>query len=150
MDIRCFSAGDLPAYSSEGAAAFDLRCHEILSVRQWGKDHELIEIDTGLIVEIPRGFGMLILPRSGLGSKGVVLRNMVPLIDPDFRGTIKLNFLIHERDYTQFSDNPLNPGNRVAQGVVVATPRINFIQVPREDLSSTARGTGGFGSTGIS
>ena len=104
---------------------------------------ERVVVATGLSVAIPEGFAGFVLPRSGLATRyGVTVVNAPGLIDAGYRGEIKVALinLDVESSYT------INAGDRVAQLVIVATPDIAFAEVA--ELSPSARGVGGFGSTG--
>ena len=130
-----------PTYQTAGAACFDIH---VVEGGTLCAGHKLV-LDTGLAVEVPEGHALLVFSRSGHGFKfDVRLANAVGVIDPDYRGGMKVKLT---------SDDPLAedlvfaPGDRVAQAMVVAAPRVTFIEV--EELSSTERGAGGFGSTGV-
>ena len=133
----------LPAPATPGSAAFDLRA--------CGSAHLTIDpgdykrIGTGLVVALPPGTAMLILPRSSLGPvKGLIILNSPGLIDPDFRGEIQL-LLYNIRKTPAF----IVPGERLAQGLLVPFLVPKWEPVPGlEDLGLTDRGNGGFGSTG--
>ena len=130
-----------PRYASAGAACFDLHAAEggILRVG------EHITIDTGIVVEVPPGYAMMIYSRSGHAAKhGVRLSNCVGVIDSDYRGPIKV-MLTHDGDI--YKDRPLaiNVGDRIAQGMIVPMSACVF---ELGKLSDTERGAGGFGSTG--
>src|SRR5690606_29317518 len=102
-------------------------------------------IRTGLSFEIPEGHVMLIFSRSGHGFKNNIrLANCVGVIDADYRGEVMVK-LTHDRRFGDF-DFPVEPGDRIAQVMVIPFPRVTFEEV--EELSSTERGEGGFGSTG--
>lgn len=97
------------------------------------------KLDTGIQVAIPRGFAGFVMPRSGLGTKyGIKLNNTVGLIDPDYRGNVFVSISTDE-EYT------LQPYERFAQLVIVPV-LLGYEFV--DELDDTARGDGGFGSTG--
>lgn len=130
----------LPAYQTAGAAAFDLAAFLDAPVTLAPGGRALIP--TGLRFAVPEGFGGFILARSSLGAKhGVCLANGVGLIDSDYRGEIMVALL-------NTSDAPftVRDGDRVAQFLLLAVPRIE--PVPVNALDTTVRGEGGFGSTG--
>ena len=109
------------------------------------KPGERVIIPTGLYVEIPVGYEIQVRPRSGLAfKKGVTVLNTPGTIDSDYRnqiGVILIN--LGAEDFT------IEPGDRIAQLVLNQVPQINWISVNSvEELSSTDRGLGGFGSTG--
>ena len=131
----------LPAYQTPGAAAMDLAAllDEPLTVAP----RALVSIPTGLAIALPdAGWVALIFARSGLGIKhGIALSNGVGVIDSDYRGEIRVGL-------TNLSDIPytIQPGDRIAQLMVVPVARAAVLEL--EELPDTARGAGGFGSTG--
>jgi len=132
---------NLPAYGTAGAAGLDLRaCIEASLMLQPGQT-ELIP--TGMAIHIgDPGYAAMILPRSGLGHKhGIVLGNLVGLIDSDYQGQIFVS--LWNRGQTPFE---LKPMERIAQLVVVPVVQVALQVV--EDFAASARGAGGFGSTG--
>lgn len=131
----------LPAYATPGSAGLDLRAciDHVLTVRPGDADL----IPTGIAIHLADpGLAAMILPRSGLGHRhGIVLGNLVGLIDSDYQGQIFVS--LWNRGGTPFILNPLE---RIAQLVVVPVVQVAFNVV--EDFSESARGAGGFGSTG--
>jgi dUTP pyrophosphatase len=131
----------LPRYATPGSAGLDLRaCLDAPLVLQPGQA-ELIT--TGLSIHIgDPGLAAMILPRSGLGHKqGIVLGNLVGLIDSDYQGPLMVS--AWNRSTVPFT---LQPMERLAQLVIVPVVRAVFKRV--ETFESSARGEGGFGSTG--
>lgn len=131
----------LPRYASEGSAGLDLRaCVEHVLTLNPG---ETFLIPTGIAIFIKDpNYAGLILPRSGLGHKhGIVLGNLVGLIDSDYQGELLIS--CWNRSSKSFLINPLE---RIAQLVLVPIMQAEFNLV--EDFDTTNRGTGGFGSTG--
>lgn len=131
----------LPAYATSGSAGLDLRaCIDAPLVMEPGSTHL---IPTGLAIHIEDpGYAAMILPRSGLGHKhGIVLGNLVGLIDSDYQGQLMVS--TWNRGNTQFILNPLE---RLAQLVIVPVLQVGFNVV--EEFGSSERGIGGFGSTG--
>jgi len=131
----------LPAYASPGSAGMDLRaCIDTPLTLQPGQA-ELIP--TGLAMHIgDPGLCAMLLPRSGLGHKhGVVLGNLVGLIDSDYQGPLMVS--CWNRGSTAYTVQPME---RIAQMVIVPVVQARWELVDRFD--ATARGTGGFGSTG--
>lgn len=127
----------LPVYGTNGAGCFDLAALSPAEI--W----EARIIRTGLSFEIPEGHVMLIFSRSGHGFKNDVrLANCVGVIDADYRGEVMVKLT---NDGTQRFE--IEPGDRIAQAMVIPFPRVTFEEV--EELSSTERGEGGFGSTGV-
>jgi len=100
-------------------------------------------IPTGLVMEIPVGYEGQVRPRSGLAAKyGVTVLNTPGTVDSDYRGEVKI-ILINHGD----SSFTINHGDRIAQLVICATQRCNFIHT--DSISLTERGERGFGSTGV-
>lgn len=130
-------------YATAGSAGIDLRaCIEHNMVIQ-PKQTELIPSGIAIHLGNP-GYAAMILPRSGLGHKhGIVLGNLVGLIDSDYQGPLMVS--VWNRGAAPFT---INPGDRIAQMVMVPVVKVAFDVV--EDFSATARGTGGFGSSGHS
>ena len=139
LDPRLHS--HMPAYASPGAAGLDLRaCIEHVLTLHPGET-ELIP--TGMAIHIGNpGYAAMILPRSGLGHKhGIVLGNLVGLIDSDYQGQVFIS--CWNRGRTPFM---LSPMERIAQLVIVPVLHADFNVV--EDFAASDRGEGGFGSTG--
>lgn len=137
----------LPKYATAGAACFDL--HAIGPV---GTTIDGIELNsatppvirTGLAFELPEGHVMLIYSRSGHGFKNSTrLANCTGVIDSDYRGEILVKLT---RDNTTDPFLRVRPGDRIAQAMILPVPSARLVEV--DELSDTARGTGGFGSTG--
>ena len=131
----------LPAYATAGSAGLDLRaCLDAPLVLQPGQT-ELIR--TGLAIHIADpGYAALILPRSGLGHKhGIVLGNLVGLIDADYQGELMIS--TWNRGQQAFTIDPME---RLAQLVIVPVKQVTFDIV--DSFETSARGAGGFGSTG--
>jgi len=131
----------LPEYATPGAAGLDLRaCVEAPLILQPGTTHL---VRTGIAIHIgDPGYAAMILPRSGLGHKhGIVLGNLVGLIDSDYQGELMVS--TWNRGHTPFTLNPLE---RLAQLVIVPVVQARFNMVT--DFSASERGAGGFGSTG--
>ena len=133
----------IPAYASEGSAGLDLRaCINDPVVINPGKT-ELIPTGISIFIQDP-GYAGIILPRSGLGHKhGIVLGNLVGLIDSDYQGELFIS--TWNRGTTSFTINSLD---RIAQLVIVPVSQATFNLV--SDYSKSDRGDGGFGSTGKS
>ncbi len=141
IDSRLGKEWPMPSYATAGSAGLDLRaCVEQATVIEAG---QTILVKTGLAIYIedPQ-FAGLILPRSGLGHKhGIVLGNLVGLIDSDYQGELMVS--VWNRSQTAFT---LEPGERLAQYVLVPVLQAEFEQV--EEFVATERGAGGFGHTG--
>lgn len=134
-------AGSLPAYATAGSAGLDLRaCIDAPLVLRPGQA-ELIP--TGIAVHIGhRHLAAMLLPRSGLGHKhGIVLGNLVGLIDSDYQGPLMVS--CWNRGPAAYTVQPME---RIAQMVIVPVVHARFRVV--DDFGASERGTGGFGSTG--
>ena len=131
----------LPGYATPGAAGLDLRaCLEAPLVLQPG-DSQLVPSGIAIHLGDP-GLAAIVLPRSGLGARhGIVLGNLVGLIDSDYQGQIFVS--VWNRSGKAFTIEPLE---RIAQLVVVPVVQVAFEVV--EEFAASARGAGGFGSTG--
>ncbi len=135
------SAFDLPAYATEGAAGLDIRANITEAVVLSPLERQLIP--TGLFVAIPMGYEIQIRPRSGLAFKhGITVLNTPGTIDADYRGEIKV--LLVNLSNEPFS---IDPGERIAQMVLAKHETLSWKTT--EELPSTERGAGGFGSTGV-
>jgi dUTP pyrophosphatase len=144
IDVRILDPrlkGNMPQYATEGSAGMDLRAciDKTLSIAPG----ETILVPTGMAIHIADpGLAAMILPRSGLGHKhGIVLGNLVGLIDSDYQGQLFVS--VWNRGNAAFE---LNPFERIAQLVVVPVVQVSFNVVETFDESN--RGAGGFGSTG--
>jgi dUTP pyrophosphatase len=131
----------LPAYGTPGSAGLDLRaCIDAPLTLEPG---QTVLVPTGLAIHLADpGYAAMILPRSGLGHKsGIVLGNLVGLIDSDYQGQLMVS--TWNRSQSPFT---LQPMDRLAQLVIVPVLQVGFNVV--EEFESSARGAGGFGSTG--
>lgn len=134
------SGHDLPAYETDASAGMDLRAHlsEPLVLKPLGR----AIVKTGLFIELPLGYEAQVRPRSGLAAKkGITVLNSPGTIDADYRGEIGV-ILVN----LSAEDFVVENGERIAQLVIAQHERAQWIEVPT--LSETARGAGGFGSTG--
>jgi dUTP pyrophosphatase len=135
------SAFDLPAYATEGAAGLDIRANITEPIVLAPLERQLIP--TGLFVAIPMGYEIQIRPRSGLAFKhGITVLNTPGTIDADYRGEIKV--LLVNLSNAAFT---IEPGERVAQMVLAKHEVLSWKTT--QELPSTERGAGGFGSTGV-
>ena len=133
----------IPTYASEGSAGLDLRACVNDSIVIDPGNTELIPTGISIFIQDP-GYAGLILPRSGLGHKhGIVLGNLVGLIDSDYQGELFIS--TWNRGSSSFTINSLD---RIAQLVIVPVSQATFNLV--SDYSKSDRGDGGFGSTGKS
>jgi dUTP pyrophosphatase len=141
LDPRIGTTFPLPQHATAGSAGMDLRaCIDAPLALAPGRA-ELISTGVSIFVEDP-GLAAMILPRSGLGHKnGIVLGNLVGLIDSDYQGALMVS--CWNRSDALFT---INPGDRIAQLVLVPVVQAEFDVV--EDFAESARGAGGFGSSG--
>jgi dUTP pyrophosphatase len=141
LDPRVGKEFPLPAYATAGSAGLDLRaCLEAPLTLAPGRA-ELIPTGLAIHLEDP-GLAAMILPRSGLGHKhGVVLGNLVGLIDSDYQGQLMVS--CWNRGGVEFV---VQPGERIAQMVIVPVVQVRLEVV--DDFSVSTRGAGGFGHTG--
>ena len=141
LDARIGSKFPLPRYGTDGAAGLDMvAClNEALTLKP-GETHL---IPTGIAIHIgDPSLAAVLLPRSGLGHKhGIVLGNLVGLIDSDYQGQVFVS--CWNRGQNAFT---IEPGDRIAQMVFVPVVQAEFEIVP--DFAASQRGAGGFGSTG--
>ena len=135
---RLDPAAVIPAAAHEGDAGLDLTAVSTHVLAPGGR----AAVKTGLAVEIPPGHAGLVLPRSGLAAKhGIGLANAPGLIDAGYRGEIQVLLLNAGEDEFR-----VEPGMRIAQLMVVAFAALEPVEAPA--LADSARGVGGFGSTG--
>jgi dUTP pyrophosphatase len=133
--------GMLPHYATPGAAGLDLRACIDAPLTLAPGDSRLVSSGVAIHVGDP-GYAAVVLPRSGLGARnGIVLGNLVGLIDSDYQGPLMIS--LWNRGSSAFTIQPLD---RVAQLVVIPVAQVEFEVV--EDFAASARGAGGFGSTG--
>ena len=142
IKLEDYVSKEIPTYAHEGDACVDLKCMAIDTI----SEENTIIIHTGVHVELPKGYVMLIIPRSSNCKTPLYMPNSIGVIDSGYRGEIlvkykapdKLTF-INYKDYYKV-------GDRVAQAIVLPYPKIKFTEV--EHLSESNRGNRGFGSTG--
>lgn len=141
LDPRLGNEWPLPTYATAGSAGLDLRAclDEAIQI----EPGQTILVKTGMAIYIEDvNYAGLILPRSGLGHKhGIVLGNLVGLIDSDYQGELMVS--VWNRGQQPFC---LEPGERLAQYVLVPVIQAEFEQV--DEFIATERGAGGFGHTG--
>jgi dUTP pyrophosphatase len=144
LDVKILDArirGMLPHYATPGAAGLDLRACVEAPVSLMPGDSQLVSSGIAIHLGDP-GYAAVVLPRSGLGAKsGIVLGNLVGLIDSDYQGPLMIS--VWNRGKSVFTIQPMD---RIAQLVVVPVVQVEFHVV--EDFAASARGAGGFGSTG--
>ena len=141
LDARIGSQYPLPQYATPGSAGVDLRACIDAAVELKPGDTTLIPSGIAIHLDDP-GYAAIVLPRSGLGHKhGIVLGNLVGLIDSDYQGQIFIS--CWNRGQTAFT---IQPGERIAQLVVVPVAQVEFDVVT--EFVASQRGAGGFGSSG--
>jgi dUTP pyrophosphatase len=144
LDVKILDArlrGQLPSYATSGAAGLDLRA--CLEAPLELKPGDTALVPTGMAIHLDDpGLAAVVLPRSGLGHRhGIVLGNLVGLIDSDYQGQVMVS--LWNRGRQPFTIQPME---RVAQLVVVPVVQVALNVV--DDFAESARGAGGFGSTG--
>lgn len=147
----------VPQLGSKGAAAFDLQAARIINDDDSVTDitetisleaGETIKIGTGIAIHMCRtDVGAVILPRSGRGSKGLVVGNLVGLIDSDYQGELIVCLWNRNKKKSKHAIQTINPLERIAQLMFVPILQVGFKEVTVFS-SESSRGTGGFGSTG--
>ena len=136
---RLSEAARPPARAHDGDAGYDLHAAEAVALGPG----ERASVGTGIAVEIPDGCAGLVLPRSGLAARhGIALVNPPGLIDAGYRGELRV--LLLNTDRSEAFD--VAPGDRIAQLVLVRHEAPELVEV--ESLEESARGVGGFGSSG--
>lgn len=135
------SSHELPNYETMASAGMDLRAH--LSEARVLKPLERSIVGTGLFIELPVGYEAQVRPRSGLAAKkGITVLNAPGTIDADYRGEIGVILVnLSNEEFT------IHSGERIAQLVIAKHERAEWVDAV--ELSDTARGDGGFGSTGL-
>lgn len=123
----------IPHYSKKDDAAMDVYCIDKEETEKY------LEYKTGLSFEIPKGYFMLVFPRSSISDKDLLQCNSVGVVDSGYRGELKVR-------YKKFGEHIYEIGERIAQIMILPYPQINFQEV--EELENSERGDGGFGSTG--
>lgn len=133
---KLHSEAVIPQYAKPGDAGLDL----VAISEEWNEDNTMVTYGTGLAIEIPEGYVGLIFPRSSVSKTTLNLSNSVGVIDSGYRGPIMFKFRYLEEG------NVYDIGDRIGQLVIMKIPTVNIVEV--EELSSSERGEGGFGSTG--
>jgi dUTP pyrophosphatase len=136
FEVKVEGPGDLPEYASPGAAGADLRAREAVVIAPGGR----AAVGTGLHVEIPAGCVGLVWPRSGLAVRHGI-DTLAGVIDSDYRGEVRVVLVNHGEEAFR-----IEPGDRIGQLLVQRVERPGFSRAT--SLAATARGEGGFGSTG--
>lgn len=141
IKIQLKKGAKMPEYSTEGAACFDLFVHTV-EVKE-----NTATIGTGVFMELPHDKQLLVFSRSGHGFKNLVrLGNCVGVVDPDYRGEIKVKLVCDDPEQVDFLKS-IQKGDKIAQAQLVPIIKTQFTIVDKID-TSTKRGSDGFGSTG--
>ena len=136
VEAQLAAAGTLPAYGSSAAAGADLTAAEDAVLTPGAR----AAVGTGLVLALPPGHVGLVWPRSGLALRHGI-DTLAGVIDSDYRGEVRVVLVNHGSE-----PFPIRRGDRIAQLLVQKVERVEF--VARDRLEATARGAGGFGSTG--
>jgi dUTP pyrophosphatase len=140
LDSRVGNDWPIPEIGTLGSAGVDLRA--CLSEAITLSPGETLLIGTGIAIHLEDpGLCAMILPRSGLGHRGLVLGNLVGLIDSDYQGELKISVWNRAAD-----PQTIDPGERIAQMIITPVIQPNFVEV--DDFDASDRGEGGFGHTG--
>lgn len=138
MDVPII-APQVPIYAHPGDAGADLVSTETLRLEPGAR----ALVGTGVRIALPDGYAAFVVPRSGLAAKhGITIVNAPGTVDAGYRGEIKVA-LLNTDAHTAYD---ITAGDRIAQLIVMPVPRVRFL--PVDELPDTARGEGGFGSTG--
>lgn len=127
----------IPKYAKPGDAGMDLVCTEV----EFTKDY--IAYKTGLAFEIPEGYFGMLVPRSSNSKKDLLLTNSCGILDSGYRGEVEFRY---KCTGNLLDNNIYYSGDRIGQIIILPYPQIEFEEV--DELSTTDRGTGGFGHTG--
>lgn len=136
-------SGINPEYRTDGSAGFDIAFFDPEAESYTLKPFETHRFKTGIFVKLPIGYELQIRPRSSMGARGIIVSNSPGTIDSDYRGEL----LILLTNTNELTDYTIKRGERIAQCVVALALKAEFVQV-MEIENDTARGAGGFGSTG--
>lgn len=135
---------EAPQQATSGAAGLDLRAAVPENEPMIIEPGEFSMVPAGLSIALPDGYEAQVRPRSGLAAKfGVTVLNSPGTVDADYRGELKVILINHGK-----APFTINRGDRIAQMVIAPVEKV--VMIKTESLSSTDRGAGGFGSTGVS
>ncbi len=141
IELKILNENCYPEYATPGSAGIDLKAASIIrAIEIYPGDQELIRTGIAIHIKDP-GYAGMIIPRSGLGKRGVVLGNLVGLIDSDYQGEIKVLLWNRGNDIVE-----IDHMDRIAQLVIVPIVQAKFEIV--QEFEQSQRGAGGFGSTG--
>ena len=134
----------IPSYAKHGDAGMDLT-----AISKEYDEHGNVVYGTGLAFEIPQGYAGFLFPRSSNAKKDLILSNSVGVVDSGYRGEVVFKFKPsdwYNRDDASCTAPQYEVGDRIGQIIILPYPEIEFLEV--DELSSSDRGVGGFGSTG--
>ncbi|MBI4948503.1 dUTP diphosphatase [Candidatus Berkelbacteria bacterium] len=143
MDVqihRINSDANIPKYQTEGAACFDLEVIEDVTI----EPSSIAYLPTGLVFVIPKGYYMAVVPRSSTPKTGLSIANSPGTVDSDYCGaTDEVKIIVQNN-----TNKPVKVEKyqRIAQAMILPVPKIKFVEISKDKLSSKSRG--GFGSTG--
>ena len=126
-----------PFHATAGAAAYDLYAVSM----DWDSKNCVYTYGTGLAFEIPEGYCGLLYPRSSIYKVGQIFPNCTGIIDADYRGEVSMKFSYRDDPKAEY-----RPGDRIGQLIIMPIPVVSFVE--SDELTTTARGLGGYGSTG--
>ena len=132
----------IPSYAHNGDAGMDVTATSV----EYDSKNDCFMYHTGLAFEVPKGFVMLIFPRSSNRKTNYYLCNHVGVLDSTYRGELMLAFKCRDKEHCDKNIPPYQVGDRIGQIMILPYPEITYNEV--EELSETDRGEGGFGSTG--
>lgn len=142
IKLEDYVSKEIPTYAHDGDACVDLKCMAI----DTDMHENIIILHTGVHVELPEGYVMLIIPRSSNCKTPLYMPNSIGVIDSGYRGEILVKYKAPDRlTFINYKDY-YKVGDRIAQAIVLPYPTIKFTQV--DNLTESSRGNGGFGSTG--
>lgn len=132
----------IPSYAHPGDAGMDITATSV----EYDSKNDCFMYHTGLAFEVPKGYVMLIFPRSSNRKTNYYLTNHVGVLDSGYRGELMMAYKCRDREHYDRTIPPYAVGDRIGQIMILPYPLIRFIE--SDELSETERGTGGFGSTG--
>lgn len=140
LKVKLTDGAPLPRHAKPGDAGMDLTTRETVTIYPG----ETVMVGTGVAVEIPQGYFGMVVPRSGLGSRGINISNCCGIIDSGYRGEIKAP--LHNNRSIMGRSETIERGERVCQLIVVPYVECECVEV--DELAESERGEGGFGSSG--
>ena len=132
----------IPFYAKPGDAGMDITCTSF----EYDKEHDCYMYHSGLAFELPKGYVMLIFPRSSNRKTDYYLCNHVGVLDSGYRGELMFAYKNRTDDRLNYQKPPYQVGDRIGQIIILPYPIVQMIE--SDSLEESERGTGGFGSTG--